>query len=291
MDLLIWSVNAKQTLEERRRLASAAARAAQAAERRHADGRQRRGHAQALLRQAHALPHQGDEQRHRQRTGARATGASTPLQRARCAHTAVGDRNAARATPTTRRCRAHRGCRRTGALARLQRRSPRPPSPGARTGRGRRPAPVDEDTEPAAAPPEFAAVTIQNPFGEGEIEVEEISMSDLPPGGGAPAATATRRRRRRRAQPARQGSQGGRLDRIPRRRRQPPPRPAVLHQPAQGHLPVRQSPGQESRRVLPVPARARVPHRPRRASSMPCRCSTAPWAAWWARCARARPRI
>jgi hypothetical protein len=47
------------------------------------------------------------------------------------------------------------------------------------------PVPVDEDTEPAAAPPEFAAVTIQNPFGEGEIEVEEISMSDLPPGGAA----------------------------------------------------------------------------------------------------------
>ncbi len=49
-------------------------------------------------------------------------------------------------------------------------------------------APFDEDTEPAAAPPEFAAVTIQNPFGEGEIEVEEISMSELPPAGGAPSS-------------------------------------------------------------------------------------------------------
>jgi hypothetical protein len=41
---------------------------------------------------------------------------------------------------------------------------------------------VDEDTEPAAAPPEFCPVVIRNPFGEGEIEVEEISLSDLPPG-------------------------------------------------------------------------------------------------------------
>jgi exonuclease VII small subunit len=58
-------------------------------------------------------------------------------------------------------------------------------------------APVleDPDTEPDAAPPEFAPVTIRNPFGEGEIEVEEIDMSDLPglpgaaplPGAGAPA--------------------------------------------------------------------------------------------------------
>ena len=38
----------------------------------------------------------------------------------------------------------------------------------------------DEDTEPAAAAPEFSTVVIQNPFGEGEIEVEEISLSDLP---------------------------------------------------------------------------------------------------------------
>jgi hypothetical protein len=46
----------------------------------------------------------------------------------------------------------------------------------------------DEDTEPAAAPPEFTAFTIQNPFGEGEIEVEEISISDLPSSAGSPDA-------------------------------------------------------------------------------------------------------
>jgi hypothetical protein len=52
----------------------------------------------------------------------------------------------------------------------------------------------DEDTEPAAAPPSFSAVVIENPFGEGEIEVEEISMSELPGvrgGKGAGNATQT----------------------------------------------------------------------------------------------------
>ena len=40
-----------------------------------------------------------------------------------------------------------------------------------------------DDTEPAAAPLEFHALTIRNPFGEGDIEIEEISLSDLPAGG------------------------------------------------------------------------------------------------------------
>jgi hypothetical protein len=39
--------------------------------------------------------------------------------------------------------------------------------------------PEDDDTEPAAGPPEFHALTIRNPFGEGDIEIEEISLSDL----------------------------------------------------------------------------------------------------------------
>ena len=42
-----------------------------------------------------------------------------------------------------------------------------------------------DDTEVAAAEPEFSAVTIQNPFGEGDIEVEEISLSDIPSAPGA----------------------------------------------------------------------------------------------------------
>jgi hypothetical protein len=39
---------------------------------------------------------------------------------------------------------------------------------------------VDEDIAPAQETPTFSAVTVQNPFGEGEIEVEEIDLPDLP---------------------------------------------------------------------------------------------------------------
>jgi exonuclease VII small subunit len=45
---------------------------------------------------------------------------------------------------------------------------------------------ADADTEPAEAPPEFCAVTVINPFGDGEIEVEEIDLRDIP---GAAATT------------------------------------------------------------------------------------------------------
>jgi hypothetical protein len=38
----------------------------------------------------------------------------------------------------------------------------------------------DDDAESAPAPLEFSNVTIRNPFGDGDIEVEEISLSDLP---------------------------------------------------------------------------------------------------------------
>ena len=39
---------------------------------------------------------------------------------------------------------------------------------------------VDEDAEPATEAPRFSNVVIRNPFGGGEIEIEEISLSDLP---------------------------------------------------------------------------------------------------------------
>lgn len=45
--------------------------------------------------------------------------------------------------------------------------------------------PEDDDSEPAAGLPEFHALTIRNPFGEGDIEIEEISLSDLSAGGRA----------------------------------------------------------------------------------------------------------
>jgi len=46
-------------------------------------------------------------------------------------------------------------------------------------------APEVDDTEVAADAPEFSPVIIQNPFGGGEIEVEEISLSDIPSTPGA----------------------------------------------------------------------------------------------------------
>jgi len=39
---------------------------------------------------------------------------------------------------------------------------------------------IDHDAEPATEAPRFSNVTIKNPFGDGEIEIEEISLSDLP---------------------------------------------------------------------------------------------------------------
>jgi hypothetical protein len=41
-------------------------------------------------------------------------------------------------------------------------------------------ADIDEDIAPAEAPPTFSAVTLRNPFGDGDIEIEEISLSDVP---------------------------------------------------------------------------------------------------------------
>ena len=43
--------------------------------------------------------------------------------------------------------------------------------------------PENDDTEPMAVPLGFRALTIRNPFGEGDIEIEEISLSDLSAGG------------------------------------------------------------------------------------------------------------
>ena len=48
--------------------------------------------------------------------------------------------------------------------------------------------PQDDDSAPAAGPPEFHALTIRNPFGEGDIEIEEIRWSDLSVPGVAGAA-------------------------------------------------------------------------------------------------------
>ncbi len=63
---------------------------------------------------------------------------------------------------------------------------------------------VDEDAEPATQAPEFSDVTIKNPFGEGDIQIEEISLSDLP---GLPELAAVSRRTAPPAEPVDQHSQ------------------------------------------------------------------------------------
>jgi len=65
-------------------------------------------------------------------------------------------------------------------------------------------AEIDEDAEPATEAPRFSNVTIKNPFGGGEIEIEEISLSDLP---GVPELSAASRGSAAQAEPADQHSQ------------------------------------------------------------------------------------
>ena len=63
---------------------------------------------------------------------------------------------------------------------------------------------IDEDAEPATEAPRFSNVTIKNPFGGGEIEIEEISLSDLP---GVPELSAASRGGTAQAEPADRHSQ------------------------------------------------------------------------------------
>jgi len=63
---------------------------------------------------------------------------------------------------------------------------------------------VDEDAEPATQAPEFSNVTIKNPFGEGDIQIEEISLSDLP---GVPELSAASQKPASSTEPLDQHSQ------------------------------------------------------------------------------------
>jgi exonuclease VII small subunit len=63
---------------------------------------------------------------------------------------------------------------------------------------------VDEDAEPATQAPEFSNVTIRNPFGDGDIQIEEISLSDLP---GLPELSTASRKGASPAEPVDQHSQ------------------------------------------------------------------------------------
>ncbi len=175
MDLLIWSVNAKRTLEERRRLA---------------------GTLPGLLKRLNTgMQMVGDDDDTRKRFFAKLMRCHTKVM-----NSAAAASNAASAAP--RQSAAPSATPVTEAQLPVLTEAVEPRAPSLDFNRLPSPAPgvtapgaiapdsnfavpvlVDEDTEPAAAPPEFTAFTIQNPFGEGEIEVEEISMSDLPPDG------------------------------------------------------------------------------------------------------------
>ncbi len=63
---------------------------------------------------------------------------------------------------------------------------------------------IDEDAEPATEAPRFSHVSIKNPFGDGEIEIEEISLADLP---GVPELSAASRGGAAQTEPADQHSQ------------------------------------------------------------------------------------
>jgi hypothetical protein len=63
---------------------------------------------------------------------------------------------------------------------------------------------IDEDAEPATEAPDFSNVTIKNPFGDGDIQIEEISLSDLP---GVPELSAAARGGPGPSEPADQHSQ------------------------------------------------------------------------------------
>ena len=179
MDLLIWSVNAKQTLEERRRLA---------------------GMLPGLLKRLNTgLQTVSADDDTRKRFFVKLMRCHTKVMNSAAATNPAASGMPAQAaaprTPPTAPAADHRPPALTEAVAahapsldvdHQPSSAPEAAAPGATAPASGLAVPVlvDEDTEPDAAPPEFTAVTIQNPFGEGEIEVEEISMSDLPPGAG-----------------------------------------------------------------------------------------------------------
>jgi len=192
MDLLIWSVNSKQALEERRKLASLLP---------------------GLLKRLNAgMQMIGMESETRTRFFAKLmkchtrvmSGAATiilkPSAASKAAET-VAARPAAAAT-ANHSSSAPRPANPAMEPPILTELAPPalPPLPSPESSKGTsegeeaarseltttQATPEVDDTEVAADAPEFSPVTIQNPFGGGEIEVEEISLSDIPSTPGMP---------------------------------------------------------------------------------------------------------
>jgi exonuclease VII small subunit len=200
MDLLIWSVNHKQSVDERRKLAAMLPGLLKRLQtglqgvgtdpdrRKQFFSRLMRLHtkvisgyapAKRIAKQA-ALPTLTESV-----SSATAANAGPFLQANSTEHSSVG-REAARAES------ADHGPDSTAAAF-----------PSQETSKATLPE-VDEDAEPAMQAPEFSNVTIKNPFGDGDIQIEEISLSDLP---GLPELSAASPKRTSSAEPVDQHSQ------------------------------------------------------------------------------------
>jgi hypothetical protein len=190
MDLLIWSVTSKQSLEERRKLATRLPpllkRLNFGMQLVHADEAARKRFFAKLMR-CHtkvmngtigqvqpAAQQRSASQGAAQRGAVPAPEAARPTARAAELPTltdVAGDASLASARPLTDAATKVSARARPEVQASTVERTGTAPTPA---------ADVDEDIAPAEAPPTFSAVTLRNPFGEGEIEVEEISLSDVP---------------------------------------------------------------------------------------------------------------
>jgi hypothetical protein len=174
MDMLVWSVSAKQSTEERRKLAgqlpgllkrlNAGMLAISADEptRKRFFAKLMRCHTKVINATGGALPGATASPQ------AVASGAPAPAAPLEAALASQPPPLTATAQPGN-------------APIATEERAPQLASAPASAGEP--PASEPDDTEPAEAPPSFLAVTVQNPFGEGEIEIEEISLSDIPGAG------------------------------------------------------------------------------------------------------------
>ena len=240
MDLLIWSVNHKPSVEERRKLAAVLPgllKRLQAGLEAGGTSSEMRDRFFAKLMRMHTKVITGAASG--AATGARASSAPTPIvvptlteavvpvsaaERARTQDVATsapdttpladpaGLRTQAAPTVDNQESKAgeHRAAEtaasgHTDASAQPIAAMPAPPE-------------VDQDAEPATAAPQFSNVTIKNPFGDGDIEVEEINLSDLPgvpiPSAAADAASYHSQTHRP-ARPLGYEPEKRRLDRVP----------------------------------------------------------------------------
>jgi hypothetical protein len=190
MDLLIWSVTSKQDLEERRKLAT---RLPGLLKRLHfgmqlvqADEEARKRFFARLMR-CHTKVINGTIGQARPTPAQRSPAPSAASRAATALLEAEQPIARAAEPPTLTEVAAEPGTAQAPVLTEVAAEVSAPPRPASQfpTAERTRTAPaaaadIDEDIAPAEAPPTFSAVTLRNPFGDGDIEVEEISLSDVP---------------------------------------------------------------------------------------------------------------